>query len=184
MSRTTTAAQDAEIAKDALDPFLLAELDFSGGFVRIWTGGGDLLWDGKTWKGIGTMGQIGGIDETLEVRASGAVLRLNGFDSALLAIALGEQYQGRPARVWLGTFDTSYQVVVDPTLFFAGRMDVMEDTDDGQTASIALTVENHLVDLGRPRAWRYTDQDQQRLYPADLGFEFVAGLEDKKIVWG
>lgn len=184
MGRDITAAQEAETLKQVLQPFLLAEFEFSGGTQRFWTGGGDLPWNGNTYTGTGLMGRVSGINETLELRASGVVFELNGLDPALLATALTEDYQGRTCRAYLGTFQPDGAITADPTLIYAGRMDVMGDEDDGRTGSIQLTAENHLVDLRRTRSWRNTDQDQKQLYPGDRGFEFVAALQDKEFVWG
>jgi hypothetical protein len=47
-----------------------------------------------------------------------------------------------------------------------------------------MTAENKLVDFRRPREVRYTHQEQQNLYPADLGLEFVNAIQEKQIYWG
>jgi hypothetical protein len=71
-----------------------------------------------------------------------------------------------------------------PVLLFDGRMDMVEVTDGGRIATIALAAENRLRDLERPRLRRYTSQDQQSEYPGDLGFDFVPELQELEIRWG
>ena len=87
--------------------------------------------------------------------------------------------------MWLAFFDASGALIADPVQVFSGRVDVMQITDAGETADIKLTAENRLVDFERPQETRYyTDQDQQREYPGDKGFEFVTAIQEAVIVWG
>jgi hypothetical protein len=63
-------------------------------------------------------------------------------------------------------------------------MDVMDITDDATTARISARYESRLIDLDRSRQRRYTPEDQTLNVPGDLGFEYVAGLQDMQIFWG
>jgi hypothetical protein len=63
-------------------------------------------------------------------------------------------------------------------------MDVPTLRDDAETCTVTVTYEGRLIDLGRAREWRYTHESQQQLAPGDRGFEYVAGLQDKEILWG
>lgn len=184
MTRPITPAAEAESLKLGKDVALFAELEFDPATLRLWTGIGPIAWNGQTWQGVGVMGRIGGVNETMEIRAAGATMELSGLNSDLLAAGLNEHYQNRPARVWLAFLDAGGQVIADPVLIFANRMDVMEVDDQGDTSTIRLTTINNLIDLRRARAWRYTDQDQQQLFPGDTSLRFVARLQNKEIVWG
>lgn len=107
MSRTlTTAVQDAlEAASVALAVFV--ELDFGSGFVRVTNAPHDLQWNGYTWTGLGKLGGIEPVEEGASLEARGVALRLSGVPvtgsgaSENIAIALGEHYQGRDARIWV-----------------------------------------------------------------------------------
>jgi hypothetical protein len=55
--------------------------------------------------------------------------------------------------------------------------------DLGETAAVTVRLENRMADWERPRVRRYTDEDQQRAYPGDLGFQFLTATVDKDIVW-
>jgi len=76
------------------------------------------------------------------------------------------------------------ELIADPITLFQGRMDQMQAKENGDTATIALTLESNLIDLNKARERRYTDQDQKSDYPSDLFFEYVTGLQNKSITWG
>lgn len=185
MSRNLTAAVATEVQKDEVQPIVLAELDFPSGFVRVWSGIGQLTWNGVTWEGTGALGTVSVVEETVDLRAVGLNFTLTGVDSSLLSIALGEDYRGRSAKLYLGFLDSTGVVIVDPTQIWGGRIDTMESTDAGETATIILAAESRLVDLERPgEIRRYTDEDQQREFPGDEGLAFVNALQEAVIFWG
>lgn len=184
MSRGATTAFKTAAAAGKVSPALIAALDFSSGFVRVWSGIGNLSWGGNTYTGIGDLGGVSPVQESAEVRSSGLEFTLNGIPSSMVTKILADGYRGRPAKLWLGLFDSSSALIADPLLLFSGRMDQCSLEDSGETASIKIAVESRLVDLQRPRERRYTDEDQQSLFAGDLGLEFVAGMQDKEILWG
>ena len=48
----------------------------------------------------------------------------------------------------------------------------------------ALVGESRLIDLNRARNFRSTHEDQQQIFHGDLGFEYVAAIQDKEVSWG
>lgn len=183
MSRALTAGMEAEVSAAVVSPVFFVEMDFASGFVRAWSGYGSLVWDSKTWLGAGHLMEIEPLSESVDFVANGANLKLNGIPSDLIAIALGETYQGRDATIYLGLLDAAGAVIADPVPIYAALMDTMEIDEDGETATIIVRVESQAISLKRAREWRYTDEDQQIDYPGDLGLQYVAGLQDKEIVW-
>lgn len=179
----TTATKNAAIATETC-PVLLCELEFPTTPVRVWSGYGTLTWSGRDFSGVATLGRVSEIEETSDVSAKGLTLSLVGIPSDILSLSFSENYQQRAGRLWLGFLNSSSQLIADPVQIFAGRMDVMSTDDGGETGTLKLTLENNLIDLGRPRERRYTDIDQQMDYPGDLGLKYVAGLQDKTIYWG
>lgn len=183
MSRgLTTAMKDALTARQ-VEPAILVELEFDSGTDRIWTGYGDLSWDGKTWNGAGELLGIRPFSETTDVTATQAQVTISGIPASWISLALSEDYQGRTGTLYLAAIDSSGNVISDPAEF-AGRMDQMQIEKSGETMLIRLSIESQLIDLRKPREFRYTDQDQQIDYPNDKGFEYVAGLQDKTLTWG
>ena len=184
MSRALTAGAIAATIATAVKPILLAELDFSSGFVRCWTGVGTLSWGGHYWLGVGTFGGVSAPEEASDLRATSITFSMSGIPNTLLASVLGENYRGRSAKLWWAFLDASNGIVADPFLVFGGRMDTVAIVQGGESASVAVTAESRLVDLERARIRRFNDQDQQQLYPGDLGFQFIAPIQNVTLVWG
>ena len=167
---------------DSLAPFFAIDLAFDSGAVRLWNGYYDLTVDGEEYIGSGSLLGISSIDETAEIEANGVTITLSGIDSSLISVALTENYQNRTAKIYIGAIAdngtvSSYQI-------FSGRLDVMTIEESGETATIAVTAENRLIDLERPRTRRYTSEDQKSLFPGDLGLDYVNDLQDKTLDWG
>jgi hypothetical protein len=173
----------SQIGSASVTPILLFYGEFASGTVRMWSGIGDLSWDSQTWLGAGNLVQVSNIEETSEIKASGIVVTFNGIPADLLSLVLTDVRQGALGRIYLG-FLSSGSVVATPWLIFEGRIDTPVINEEAETCSIAITYESRLIDLSRPRTARYTDQDQKREFPDDLGMEFILALQDKEIPWG
>lgn len=167
-------------------PILLAQLEFDSETLYMWSGLGDLVWDGNTYTGAGSLINISTVQENQNLEAQGIVCSLSGVPSTLLAVALQERSRGRPFRLWLGAIDegNSPRALIDePYRIFTGLMDVMEISDDGEAAIIRLSVESSMLTARRAKIQRYTSEDQKKTYPTDLGLDFINQLQDKEVVW-
>lgn len=184
--RDLTAAMAAEFEARSLVPALIAEFEFDSGTLYMWSGIGDLSWNGNTYIGGGNLVNISTIEETQELEAKGLVCTLSGVPTELISLALTEKTRQRAFRLWLGAInngDSPRALVDEPYRIFTGLMDVMEITDDGETALIRLSVESAMITGRRAKIQRYTSEDQKKLYPDDLGLDFVNPLQDKQVVW-
>lgn len=197
----------AEFSGESTDPVLMGELEFDSGTLRMWTGLGSLFWGNKEFLGGGNFIGISPIEETQDTIAKGLVVSLNGVASTNIALALAERPRGRPFRLYLGVVSTrryistedgdgrveledgSGYVLLENNLFnspyriFSGLMDVIESSDNGETATLRLSVENILIVGQRTKLYRYTDLDQKKTYPNDKGLELINQLQDKELVW-
>ena len=182
--RDLTSGVQTAIAADAVSPILLFQGEFGSGFVRVWSGIGDLTWNSETWSGVGTLGGISSITETSDIQANGLNVTFSGIPSAMISIALGDVVQGKLGKVYFGFMDASNTVIADPVLMFEGRLDVPSIEEDGENAVIQISYESRLIDLQKPRESRYTHEDQKLQHPTDLGFEFVPALQEQQISWG
>lgn len=184
MPRALASGFASAVAAGQVYPAIFVEGLFNGGNLRIWSGIGEITWNSAVWAGAGLALAVDAIQERGDVQALGTSVTLSGIPSDLVSLALAEPYQGRVVRIYQALLTSAGAVVADPDERFTGRCDVMTISDDGQTATITMTVESRLIDLQRPRERRYTDSDQRIEYPADRGLEYVASIQDVAIKWG
>ena len=183
MSRGLTAGIQTEVAKKIVTVAIFAEIEFISGTTRVWSGVGDKLLGGDTFTGVGDLGSISSVEETDDVKASSVELTLSGIPSAILSAAIGDSRQGKTATIWLAFLDSSLAIIADEIILFRGRTDVPTIVEGGETSSMSMRVENHLLDLKRASNHRYTQEEQQETHPADVFFEFVPSLQEKTIIW-
>jgi len=180
-TRDLTSAIVNSLDDEVLQPFFAIEMLFDGSqTLRLWTGVGELDYQGNSWYGAGQMLGVEAVEETTEISAKGATISLSGVPAEVLSLALNEPYQGRKANIYFGTFNGGTSL----SEIFSGYMDQMNIEETADTCTISLTLENKLVDLERPRVARFTSSYQKSVYSGDRGFDFVEDLQDKEIVWG
>lgn len=187
MARNLHSDFNTAVQADEIHPIMLAKVNTSGGDVLVWTGIGDLSYDGDTYIGTGTFAGVSQVSERTDLSASGITFSLSGIPSALISTALGQVQHGRSCQLWMALLNLSTGALIsDPYELFAGFSDVTTITEQADTSTISIQAENRLVDLERPRIRRYTDEDQKSdtANASDVGFEFVPGLQDKTIKFG
>jgi len=206
MTKPISTGFDSVLQGDVVRPIILVEMLFDSGAVRLWNGLTDLIYDGDTYTGAGTLLSISTVEDTADISARGITISLSGISASIMSLALDEKYQNRTANVYFGIIGVpdllltqAGEYIVDIDLInydvsssdrneyipiFTGLMDQMTIADAGETLNIGLTVESRMIDLERPRVWRYTSEDQKRVYPNDKGFDYVNDLQTKTILWG
>lgn len=183
MARTLTPTVEAALEAGHVPLIVLVEMDFPSGFLRVNNSPVSFTWNSVDWLGVGRLGRIDAVSEGADLQARGLSFAISGIPAAHLAVALGQQYQGRSCKVWLAPLSASHAVLADPVLVFHGRLDTM-DVELGDTATITVSAESRLADWDRPRVRRYNHEDQGIDYPADKGFEFVPQMAEKELRWG
>jgi hypothetical protein len=174
----------AALAAAVLQPALLVSMQFASETGYAWSGYGDLVWSGMTFKGLGEFGQISAIEETNEVENKGITLALSGIAPRLMPQVLKETRILGAVTVWLACFDSTGAIIADPVIAFQGFMDSPAMVDGGKDCTASLAAEDDLADLNRPCYRRYTNEDQQIDHPGDTGMQYVAGLQEQITFWG
>jgi hypothetical protein len=141
-----------------------------------------LVWQGNTYLGAGELGQVDATDESTE-QPRPLRFSINGLPSASVSLVLSEPVQGRSVSLHVAIFDPWTHQVLDAALEWQGVIDTMAITEDGSTATVSVSAESAGLDLLRAVPVRYTDIDQQRLYPGDLFLQYVTDQAEKTIVW-
>lgn len=180
MSRDVTISVLNALDDAVVYPFFAIDIDFSSGPLYVWSGYGDLTIGAKTYLGAGQLMTLSSVEETTEMEAKGATVTMSGIPSSFLALALTEAYQGRECRIYFGMTSAPSDYVE----VFSGELDQMNISEEANTCTIAVTVENVLIRLERPVVRRLTNEDQKSRFPSDVGLEYVAALQDKEIFWG
>jgi hypothetical protein len=206
MPRPISVTFDQVLNQSAVVPYILVEMLFDSGPIRLWTGLNDLVFNGNTYTGAGTLLSLSSVEETAEISAKGISVSLSGLDSSIISLALAEQYQNRRANIYFGVIGTTNYILLQDGSYlidfnndkfvqndtslnefvtqFSGLIDQMTINDTGEVITVSVSIESRLIDLERARVWRYTSEDQKRVYPTDKGFDFVNDLKTKTLNWG
>lgn len=171
--------RNANIAAD-----YLIFMDFLDAPRRIWTGWGDLVAEGYTWQGVGDVIGVGEIPASNSATAESVTLTLQGATSEMqaLARASNSRVQGRSIVIYQQFFDVTpddetvqpWSPLMPAFAIYSGKMDRMSysaerDTDASYLRTIELSTYGLFTNRNAPANGRWTDSDQQRRYPGDLG---------------
>lgn len=181
MSRQLTTAALAAVQGEVVERTIAVELLFSSGAVRYSGAPFDMTIDGNLFLGVGMLGRVAAVEESAELQSYGLTVGLSGIPRDVVAIALTEKYQGRRATVWEVPLSGG-AVIASPIVIFRGRMDQM-DIALGEVGEVTVRLENRLADWSRPRAARYTHEDQIARHPGDMGLNFVSATTEKELIW-
>lgn len=183
MSRVIHPATAAAAMGDVVRPFLSIEMDYPDGMVRATSLQETVELGGHTYYGMGVLGELSGIQEGSESRSYGVTASLSGIPGNFAAYLQSQDVQGRAATIRLGLLNHAYELQGDMVVIFVGRMDT-QDITAGKSTSIDVAIESLLIDWERARVRRYTDVDQQAVYPGDRGLEYVSALQNMDLRWG
>lgn len=180
--RSLTVGQTAAIK--SVNPTMVwyIELAFSTP-TYLCTAMHDLDWNGHTWRGAGQLVSIEDITETDTMEATGFALSVTLTSSALVSLALSEAVQGDECTVYLGLFDSAGALIGTPVVVDFGICDQVQIDDAETSCEFKLTIESEMANFSRPRVVRYTNADQQAMYPGDKFFEYVEQMAEKAVAW-
>tara|TARA_R110002096_G_scaffold282317_7_gene476344 strand:- start:1163 stop:1744 length:582 start_codon:yes stop_codon:yes gene_type:complete len=189
-NRGMSSAMLAEIAKSDVQQFILVEMEFEGDTLRMTSADHDIEFDSDTYMRTAGLLNISEIVETGPPDIESVTLQLDGVDieseERPLYRVLNQNFLERPINIYIAfeNKDTG-ALIVDPVLFFGGRMDqpiITENIDQG-TASVSMKAFGKLSDFGTKPGIHTNDTEQQERYPGDLFFEYVTDVP-VNIDWG
>lgn len=185
MARALTAPMIAALTAPSAQPVFFYEGIFVGFTLRLWSGLGDISWNGETWLGNGWFRGFQGVEEDNDLGSTGMEIALAGVPQSLISTILGAIQQNAAGKLWIGALDSSGNIIADPYLMFVGRLDVPTVDDQTSGPIIQISYESHLVDLDRSKEYRYTSESQRIFNATDRGFEYVAQIaKGWKGQWG
>lgn len=185
MARSLTSGVEYAVDSKNVALIVMVSIKFASTTEYVWSGIGTFSYGGHQWKGLGDLGKISNISESVELQAEGTSLELSGIANNILADSLTEIRVGRPVNVYLGFLNTSTGVLIpDPILVCRGCVDQPQTTVGGETSTVNIALENKLNDMQRGRTIRLCSEDQKRKYPNDTGLDFVPQLVNSVWAWG
>lgn len=113
----------------------------------------------------------------------GLAFQLSGVPNDMLAIALAEPIQGKAVRVYTALMDPDTLAILDFVQAWSGTLDQMPISQAAASSTITVTAEHRGIAFARPKGYRYSDSDQQLLYPGDLALQFITAQATHADVW-
>lgn len=168
--------------RDSYTLAIMLEINHPDGMQYLWSGVGDLDYNGHTYYGKGILGSITTSRRTLEVRVDDVVLTLGGIDPQILD-QVSYEIRDREANTYMVALDDWAQVrgrsLIDNMI-----MDYMNDTygDDG-TVRVEIHAQAGFWSLVYPSKQVWSPEDQKQTYPDDTGMDYVPSLENKETKW-
>ncbi|MDZ7906341.1 MAG: hypothetical protein U5N55_11625 [Cypionkella sp.] len=191
------AISDAELRRGNIAADYLVHMDFADTPKHWWTGWGEFQADDQKWQGIGDLIGISDLPQSYDITADQVTFTMQGVtaEMSLLARQAQGRVTGRPATVYHQFFivtpdDDSVQPwspLIPAFAVFKGKMDQMtfsaSRSDDQVMRSIELTAEGLFAIRNASPNGRWTDRDQQRRYPGDLGCVRMGLYENYSPTW-
>ncbi|MFM2056035.1 MAG: hypothetical protein RLY71_420 [Pseudomonadota bacterium] len=172
----------AALQADHVRLFPLVEIGFASGTQYLCGLDFPVTWSGNTYQPALGLIDIEAIRETAE-SFEGIKLTISGVTSASLGSAMSERMQGRPLTLRMAVLDAANALQVDINCW-SGLMDAPLISDDPNgSATVTLVAEHRMATWDRPRTKRYTDAQLQADFPGDLGLQYIAQMEQQRIVW-
>ncbi len=180
-----TAQQQTQLEKPSTQTVFFVELQLKSGTQYLCNANISIVWDGKTWLGVGTMAGISAVSEADDLTAKAVNFTLNASDPAWLAVAAGSEaeYSGRKAKMYRCPLNEQFQLVGTPERCWLGVMDLVTIGIDGEEGTINLKAETGAFSLKRGSALRMNASQQKQRHPEDTGFDFLAPLMANPVLW-
>lgn len=161
---------------------LAAEIDFPSGVTRVHTGTGVVVINGQTFLGVGTLGGVGSVTEENSTSSSTMSMALSGLDMSLVGETLNEEVIGRNVVCYIAVMNDQGNVIAANILFEGFITDTALQA--GQQNALSYVISNVFERWSQGLPDRYTDESQQRLYPGDRFFRYIAQMAERSIFWG
>lgn len=182
MSRGLSANNLAEINAPHLYEVVLAKFDY-GTPIYVHSGIGTITYDGDDYLGVGDFGGISKASESDRLGPHAIDFTLTATDATNVSEGLEAGRYGDVITAFVGYRQDDGTLVADPWVLWKGKHDNATISLGDQNA-VVITGQHDLAVLNKKDGGRYTDEDQQRRFASDLGFEYVSDVPTQRLVWG
>ena len=163
---------------------ILFELDHSSGYLRAWDGVGDFVFEGNTFLGVRGFGSIEGVSNSADVQNHKITVALAGIPYSAI-IGLDPKIKGRAARIVGVWSDVRTGEVLGSLTLVRGKADYLISKLDDEAVTLKAVIKAAMADWGEAPAAYWSDADQQRRFPGDVGLNQVKNLQNVTVSgWG
>lgn len=180
--RELPTALSSEINSPELRPFLGLHIDLPDPVFAV-TGNATINYAGSDWTAIGGIGAIDTVGEGTDGSSIGVKATLMQIPSEFRDDVADQAVRGCLYELYIGALDETYTEVLGFKQIWKGRLDAYDITDSGDTISVSASGESRMRDQRRPAIKRFTDWWQQRKFPGDLAFQYVARMVEVPVLW-
>lgn len=160
---------------------LLVELGFSSP-VRLTSAAVTVQWGAALYYGTGSLGAVESVVD--EAQGTQALrFTISAVPTEAIALALGEDVRGRSCIVRAAVLDPDTHAVLDAPVLWTGELDLMPITHGVDDCSIGVIAIHRGETFRRPKPQRYTDLDQQALFPGDTSLRYVLSQSQVADTW-
>lgn len=182
MPRSLHVDTSAALQNDHLKWLVLIELFLDSTTIRLCTRFKQFTYNSEIYTGIGSIGEVDPVEESMALDPTSCYLRLSGIDPTFLSTIANSDLLNRDVLIRYALLDDNNAVIGEPIVHFEGSMDMPEITY-GKNAVIEIQAKGSLADWDRERPERLTYEEQLSRYPLDHGLEFIASIGSRTIVW-
>lgn len=179
MSRGRTAPQIAADTARHSGSAALLELLFTSGPLRLCLGRWNVTFEGNVYTATAGLLQISRHEESAD-GAEGLDFTMSGLAAGVFDLMINEPYRGRLVRLMELRFNEADVDVGLPSVEYIGRMVAMSSADSAKDGTHTVRVQTEQFDAEgrRARPLRFSDAEQRRRFPSDLGAEYVTALTE------
>ena len=138
-----------------------------------------LSWGGNTWEALDIA--ISDVQDDAN-EFGGLRFTFPGVTPSERALATSDDVEGAEVTVYLAYVDPLTGVVADAMQVWAGELD-QPGWQGGKVALVHFTAEHRATIAMRQRVIRYTNDEQQRLFPGDTSLNVDPLTDAAPIVW-
>lgn len=152
--------------------------------IYVHTGLGNIPFEGNTYLGVGDLAGFSGLTESETIVPSPVQVSLSGLNTEFFNEALNAANYNDKVTLLTAFRDDGGNLIDDPEIFYKGTIE-KGGVEKGETEnSVSFTLQHALAILRQKIGSKFTDEDQQRKFPGDLGFQFVEKQRTLRLTWG
>ena len=184
MSRGLDPAIVAELAKDRTNETALVEIHLSTPLfmttfrspINVATGTSNGV---QTFRANGNFIGFGSYTEQTGLVASKLYVSLSGVSRSILDVFLNDEYLEKKIVIYDVNFDDNFNIVDAPVNAWEGDMQSYSIDETKNTSRLIITCLHVVADHDDIECRRTNSVSQQRHFRGDLGFDFVANIEEE-----